>query len=131
LNQFDYSVRRAIRISKNIQPNIPNMLRNFKMGSDKAIAEPLHLLLLAYGYPNSHEYVGKLADRSSLTGVPLATLVLKDKSLQPYLKKFSLRQMAVIKDPSKYLGIATKKAEIIAERWENKMMSLESEIGHL
>ena len=126
LTQFDYSVRRATRISKNLQPHIQNMLKNFGMSADKSIAEPLHLLLSAYGHPNSHEYVGKLADESYTTGTTLTKLVLKDKSLQPYLKKFTAKQMQIIKDPSKYVGIASRKAEKIANEWEEKMKKLES-----
>ncbi len=129
LNQFDYSVRRAIRISNNLQPNVQNMLKNFNLGAGKAIAEPLQLLLSAYGYPDSHEYVGKLADESSVKGVLLAQLALKDKNLQPYLKKFTAKQMAIIKDPSKYVGIASKKAEKVADLWSERMKQLEKEIA--
>ncbi len=126
MDQFDYAVRRAIRISENIQPHQQNMLRNFNISSDKALAEPLHLLLSTYGHPNSHEYLGKLADESYKTGKPLTELVLKDKSLQPYLKKFTARQMSILKDPSKYAGIAAGKAEEVAERWAGRMDELES-----
>lgn len=127
--QFDYSVRRATRISKNLQPHIQNMLKNFEMSADKAIAEPLHLLLSAYGHPNSHEYMGKLADESYATGTALTKLVLKDKSLQPYLKKFTQKQMQIIKEPSKYVGIAARKAEKIADMWGERMTKLESEMN--
>jgi adenylosuccinate lyase len=125
LNQFDYSVRRAVRISKNLQPNVQNMLKNFNSGADKAIAEPLHLLLSAYGHPNSHEYVGNLADESSLTGIPLRDMVLKDASLKPYLEKFTAKQMNIIENPSKYVGIAAEKAKSIADRWSERMTELE------
>jgi adenylosuccinate lyase len=121
LDQFDYSVRRATRISKNLKPHVQNMLRNFKMSADKIIAEPLHLLLSAYGHPNSHEYVGKLADESYTSGKPLTEIVLNDKSLQPYLQKFTPKQLDIILDPSKYLGIASQKAEKIATLWEQKL----------
>lgn len=124
LDQFDYSVRRAIRISASLQAHRQNMLRNFNMSSDKALAEPLHLLLSAYGHPNSHEYVGRLADESYKTGRPLTEIVLNDRSLQPYLKKFTERQMAVVRDPSRYVGIASKKAEHVADRWARRMDEL-------
>jgi len=121
LDKFDYSIRRATRISRNLKPHVQNMLRNFKMSADKTIAEPLHLLLSAYGHPNSHEYVGKLADESYTSGIPLTEIVLKDKSLQPYLQKFTPKQLEIISDPMKYLGIASKKAEKIATLWEQRL----------
>lgn len=125
LNQFDYSVRRAIRISNNLQPNVQNMLKNFTSGANNAIAEPLHLLLSAYGHPNSHEYVGNLADESSLTGIPLKDIVLKDANLKPYLEKFTVKQMDILENPSKYTGIAAAKAEKIADLWAKRMDELE------
>jgi adenylosuccinate lyase len=121
LNQFDYAVRRAARISRNLKPHVQNMLKNFKMSADKIIAEPLHLLLSAYGHPNSHEYVGKLADESYTSGKPLTEIVLNDQSLQSYLQKFTPKQLDIILDPSKYLGIASQKAEKIATLWEQKL----------
>ena len=126
LGQFDYSVRRAIRISKNLQPNAQNMLKNFNSGANKAIAEPLQLLLAAYGHPSSHEYVGNLADESSMTGVPLRDIVLKDASLKQYLEKFTDMQMDIIKDPSRYVGIASEKAKRIADLWSERMDRLAS-----
>jgi adenylosuccinate lyase len=102
------------------------MLKNFNSGADKAIAEPLQLLLSAYGYQNSHEYVGNLADESSATGVPLKDIVLKDANLKPYLEKFTARQIEIINDPSKYVGIAAKKAKNIADLWSKRMDELRS-----
>ena len=125
LNQFDYSVRRAARISENIRPNTQNMLRNFRMGADKSVAEPLQLLLSAYGYQDAHEYMGRLADESSQSGVPLIQMVLKDKSLQPYLRQFTAKQMAAVKNPSKYVGIASRKVERITATWDKKIRELE------
>jgi adenylosuccinate lyase len=121
LDQFDYSVRRAARISKGLKAHVQNMLKNFSMSSDKVIAEPLQLLLSAYGHPNSHEYVGKLADESYTSGRPLTEIVLKDQSLKPYLRKFTSKQLEILSDPSKYTGIASGKAERIAALWERKL----------
>ena len=91
------------------------------MSADKIIAEPLYLLLSAHGYPDSHKYVGELADESYNSGKPLTEIVLEDKSLKPYLDKFTPRQLDIISDPSKYLGIASIKAEKIAILWEQKL----------
>jgi adenylosuccinate lyase len=119
--RFDYAVRRATRISKNLKPHYQNMLRNFNMNKDKIIAEPLHILLAYYGHPNSHEYVSGLVDHSYSTGKPLTEIVLNDKSLEPYLQKFTKKQMEILQDPSKYTGIASKKAEKIANLWEQRL----------
>jgi len=121
LDLFDYSVRRMTRILRGLRPHISNMLRNFEMSSDKVIAEPLQLLLSAYGHPNAHEYVGKQADTSYETGVPLTEMVRSDPSLRPYLSRFTPRQMEIVEDPSKYIGLASRKAEMIAAVWEQRL----------
>lgn len=121
LDQFDYSVRRAARISIKLKPHVNNMMRNLKMSADKVIAEPLHLLLASYGHPNSHEYVGQLADQSMTSGKQLTDIVLNDPNLQPYLRQFTKRQMEIISDPTKYIGIASEKAEKIANLWEERL----------
>ena len=124
LDQFDYAVRRAARVTKELKPHARNMLKNLGISKDKIIAEPLHLLLSAYGHPDSHAYVGKLVDRSYETGIPLTEIVLQDDSLQPYLEKFTPRQLEIISDPSKYVGIASSKAEKIANVWEERLETL-------
>jgi len=123
-DQFDYAVKRAARVAKNLKPHVQNMLKNFGISKDKIIAEPLHLLLSAYGHPNSHAYVGKLADESYKSCRPLTEIVLEDSSLQPYLQKFTPRQLEIISDPSKYIGIASSKAKQIANIWEARLESL-------
>jgi len=121
LDLFDYSVRRMTRILKGLKPHARNMVRNFEMSGDKIIAEPLQLLLSAYGHPNAHEYVGKLADKSYETDVQLNELVLQDQSLSPYLSRFTARQVELVRNPSKYLGIASEKAEKIASKWQQRL----------
>lgn len=119
--QFDYAVRRAKRISETLKPHAHKMLKNFEMSKDKIIAEPLHILLSFYGHPNSHEYVSKLVEESYSTGKPLTEIVVNDKSLKPYLKKFTKEQLSIIYDPSKYVGIASKKAGKIVNLWERRL----------
>jgi adenylosuccinate lyase len=124
MDVFDYSVRRTNRIAKNLKSHPENMKKNLNMSADKVIAEPLHIILSSYGHPNSHEYVGKLADQSYITGKPLTEIVLNDVSLEPYLKKFTPKQIEVIHDPKKYLGIASKKAEKVADYWDNVLKKI-------
>ncbi|MEM5846481.1 MAG: lyase family protein [Candidatus Aenigmatarchaeota archaeon] len=121
LVQFDYAVRRAKRISENLKPHYHNMLKNFEMNKDKIIAEPLHILLSFYGHPNSHEYVSRLVEQSYSTGKPLTEIITQDENLKPYLEKFTEEQKNIIFNPSKYVGIASKKAEKIANLWEKRL----------
>lgn len=121
LDLFDYSVRRMNRILKGLKTHRGNMQKNFEMSGDKIIAEPLQLLLSSYGHPNAHEYIGKLADKSYETGTPFTKMVLQDRSLSPYIKRFTAKQIELLKNPSKYLGIASEKAEKTASIWEDRL----------
>jgi len=121
LDLFDYSVRRMTRILKGLRPHVSNMRRNFEMNRDKIIAEPLQLLLSAYGHPDAHAYVSRLVDKSYETGKSLTEIVQGDPALAPYLEKFTARQLAIIDNPSEYLGIAAEKAEKIADIWNRRL----------
>ena len=115
---FDFSVRRATRVAQSLKPHAGNMKENFDMSKDKIIAEPLQLLLASYGHPDSHKYVGDMADESVKTGIPLTEMVAADPSLKPFLDQFTPQQRQIISDPTKYLGVASKKAQEVADVWE-------------
>ncbi len=121
---FDSSVRRLTRVTRNLRVDQENMQKSFDMGKDKAIAEPLYILLAYHGHPDAHEYVRRLTEESYLTGRPLNVVALQDKELKPYLDKFTSTQRAVLQDPSKYLGIATAKTERVIHAWENRLHSV-------
>lgn len=121
LDLFDYSIRRMTRILRGLRSHVHNMLSNFEISKDKIIAEPLQLLFSSYGYPNAYEYISKLVDRSYETRKSLAEIVRSDPTLNQYLKMFTPRQLALIDDPSSYLGIAARKTEKIADAWDKKL----------
>ena len=118
---FDSSVRRMNRVSKRLQVDRNNMQRNFESNRDKIVAEPLYNLLAFYGHPDAHEHIRKLTMQSYRTGKPLPELALADKTLRPYLKRFTQSQMEIISDPSKYDGIAAEKTERITTLWEERL----------
>ena len=49
---------------------------------------------------------------------------LEDANLKPYVQKFTPKQLEIISDPSKYVGIASRKAEQVAKIWEARLGSL-------
>jgi adenylosuccinate lyase len=114
---FDSSTRRMARITKQLRVDAASMNRNFEAGKDKVIAEPLYILLAYYGHPDAHEYVRKLTDISYRTGRDLNEVALGDEDLKPYLSRFTESQMAILSDPSKYVGIAAKKTEKVVSHW--------------
>jgi len=114
---FDSSIRRMTRITRDLRVDEDAMRRNFETNKDKVIAEPLYILLAYHGHPDAHEYVRLLTETSYRTGRPLNEVALQDEALKPYLRKFTEQQLAILNDPSKYLGIAIKKTEQVVSKW--------------
>ena len=101
-----------------------NMERNFSIGADKIIAEPLQILLSFYNHPNAHETVRELTMESYKTGKKLSEIISQDEGLKDYIKKFSPSQLKIISDPKKYLGIAFHKTVKVCEFWQKKINNL-------
>ena len=118
---FYASVVRLNKVMSNLAVDTKNMKRNFDINKHMIVAEPLYILLAAYGHPDAHEYVREMTLKAQLTNKPLISLVKNDKSIQPYLKKLNKKQIEIINNPEKYTGIAAKKTEIVCEYWKREL----------
>lgn len=121
LMTFDFCVRRLTRVCEKLVVDKTNMAMNLDQAVPLVSAEPLYVLLAFAGHPDAHECVRKLSLEASRTRKPLAELALSDKSLQPYLEKLSPKQIDLIRNPSKYLGIASSKVDKVADYWERRL----------
>ena len=81
----------------------------------------LYILLAANGHPDAHEYVREMTLKSQLSKIPLISLVKKDKSIKQYLKKFNKKQLEILNNPEKYVGIAAEKTEMICNYWKKEL----------
>ena len=118
---FYVSVVRLNRVMSDLIVDNENMKGNFEINKNMIIAEPLYILLAANGHPDSHEYVREMTLQAQLTKQLLVQLVKKDKSIKQYLKKFNKKQLEILNNPEKYIGIASKKTEMICEFWKRKL----------
>jgi len=118
---FDFCVRRLSKVSQKLVVDRANLRRNLDLALPSIVAEPLYLLLASKGHPGAHEYIRRLSLESSRTGRPIVDLALSDQSLQPYLKKLSGNQLELIRDPSKYVGIASLKVDKVLAYWEKRL----------
>jgi len=117
---FYVSIARLERVMSGLVVDKQNMGKNFDMNNHMIVAEPLYILLAASGHPDAHEYVREMTLKSQLERKPLIELVRKDKPIQPYLKKLSRKQLEIINNPEKYTGIASRKAEMVCEKWKKE-----------
>ena len=115
------SSARLRRVMGNLVVDRASMQKNFDMNKGLIVAEPLYILLAAYGHSDAHEYVRELTLLSQKTGKPVQQLIKKDKALRPYLKKFNKTQLEIIARPERYIGIAVRKVESLARKWKGEL----------
>jgi len=117
---FCVSVVRLERIMSSLVVDKENMQKNFDMNRHMIIAEPLYILLAANGHPDAHEYIREMTLKAQIERKTLIELVKKDKTIQSYLKKLNKKQLEIINNPEKYIGIAAKKTELVCEHWKKE-----------
>ena len=121
LAAFYISVSRLDKTMQSLKVDKENLKKNFDMNKGLIVAEPLYILLAAYGHPDAHEEVKQLTLKAQSLKKPLQEIIKKEKSLQPYLKKFTKEQIRIISEPENYVGIASKKAEKVCEFWKMEL----------
>ena len=112
---------RMTKIMKKLIVDKNSLRKNFDMAKDMIAAEPLYILLAANNHPDAHEYVRKLTLESEKSNKPLQNMALKDRKLRPYIKKFTKKQIDLLKNPSKYTGIASKKVDEVCRHWRKEL----------
>jgi adenylosuccinate lyase len=115
------SITRLNRVMSKLVVDKKNLKKNFDMNKEMITAEPAYILLAAHNHPDAHEYVRELTLQSQATGKPFRDLLFKDNKLKPYLDKFTKKQIEILKNPEKYIGIANKKVEKICGFWKKEL----------
>ncbi|MES2014820.1 MAG: lyase family protein [Patescibacteria group bacterium] len=119
-----YTVSAAKRLSKTMQKlkvDTANLEKNLALGRGLVAAEPLYIMLASFGHPDAHEKVRNLTLAAQAAGKSLEEIALGDADMAPYLAKMTDAQKNILKNPSSYTGIATKKAQKVAENWKKKL----------
>ncbi len=115
LASFALATDRLGKTMPKISVNRESMQKNFDKSKESIIAEPLYLLLAFHGHPDAHEAVRKLAVASE------NALELAEKNFSPYFKKFTPKQLDILKNPQKYTGLSAKKTDAVCSFWEKKL----------
>jgi len=119
--------KRMIRIMSKLKVDHSNMKFNLEMTEGLILAEPLYIMLAAYGHPDAHEKVRQLTIEAMRSDTSIELLALDDPELQPYIEKMTKKQRNILSDPALYTGIAAEKAEGLAKGWAKRFaISIES-----
>jgi len=121
LAAFYISVKRLNKTMKSLIVDKENLRKNLDMNKGLIVAEPLYILLAAYNHPDAHEAVKHLTLKAQSTKKPLQEVIKQEESLKPYLRKFNKEQLKIINNPENYVGIASKKAEIVCRYWKREL----------
>ena len=115
------SAKRLEKVVAKMAVDKKNMQENFNKSKGLLIAEPLYILLAFHGHSDAHEEVRKLTLKSQAEKKPLQEIFMQEESLKPFLKKFSKKQLEILKNPEKYTGFAEKKTVQIVEHWKKEL----------
>ena len=121
------SVNRLLRVLDKFIVDKENLRENFNEFKEMVTAEPLYILLAAYGHPDAHEAVRKLTLKAEDQGLTLRELVQEDSSLKPYWEKINNKQKELLTNPERYTGIAAKKVGRVVTHWQ-KELDMETEL---
>jgi len=118
------SITRLDKVMSHVVVDRESLSENFAKSKDMIAAEPAYILLAYHNHPDAHEKIRELTVEAQKKKVPLQNLIMEDKELTPYLKKFTKEQLDILKDPEKYLGMSERKVNSICKEWEEKLSEL-------
>lgn len=121
INYAVYAAKRLTGTMNRLKVNPDNLQKNLLLQGDLIAAEPLYILLAAYGHPDAHESVRVLTLAAQEKGISLAKAMEEDGALKPFTDQFSEYQSSIIKDPSLYIGKAAERAQSVAETWKARL----------
>ncbi|MBW2975103.1 adenylosuccinate lyase [Candidatus Woesearchaeota archaeon] len=115
------SITRMNRVMSRLVVDKANLKKNFNINREMITAEPAYILLAAHNHPDAHEYVKNLTLKSQETGKPFRELLFRDEKLKEYISGFTEKQIGILKNPERYVGIASKKVEKICGFWKKEL----------
>ncbi len=128
---FDSSVRRLTRTiwdakrgSPKISVESQSIQTNIGLSPDSISAEPLYILLSVAGHPDAHESVRRIVQRAISEKKSFRDIAKTDKELAKYFPKIPKEKWKLLDSPTRYTGVAPRKARKIALAWKKKMSRL-------
>ena len=122
------SVKRQTRIMAKLVTDVQRMEQNFAMTAGMVAAEPAYILLASLGHPDAHEAMRKLTLQAQASGRPLWDLLSEAPELAPYLERLTDQQIAMLRNPHSYTGVAEKKTLKLCDECSERLDALMKQI---
>lgn len=121
---FDYSVTKLTSTLNNIEVDASKMKSNLELSRNDILSEPLYILLALKGQPDAYDYVRRLIGESESGNLRLPDLIWTEPSIKAILAQFTAQELEILRDPTKYLGIAQEKAISVANEAEARLSAI-------
>ena len=118
---FIIAVDKMENAISNLKVDRHNMKENLEEAKAGLVAEPLYVLLGKYGHPYAHEKVRRLTLDAAKNKSTLMAEARKSRTLEPFLKKFSRKELRLLQNPGLYTGISAKKTEKVCSYWKKQL----------
>jgi len=118
---FVYSVNRLNKSLRKLMVDKERMLRNLDMSKDSIVAEPLYILLALAGHPLAYDETRTLMEEAKGKNMNIMDVALQRSDIKKYFDTITDDQREILKDPSRYTGIASKLCEKVCKYWEELM----------
>ncbi|MBI5553134.1 MAG: adenylosuccinate lyase [Candidatus Diapherotrites archaeon] len=115
------SAERLTKVLRNLMVDEESMQAHLQESAHLIAAEPLYILLARHGHPDAHETARRLSMKARQDGCSVLEAAQAERSLYPFLKKFSSRETGLLKDPVKYTGLSRQKALQVCRRWTGEL----------
>lgn len=108
------------RIMATLVVDESQMLKNLELKGDLIISDPLNTLLTYYGHPSAYAYVADVCDKAAESDAKVYDLLMADEAVAPLIAKMTPKQLRVLRQPRRYIGLASWRTKRNADYWENR-----------
>lgn len=112
---FDMA-KKLIEQLPRLSVNYEQLQTNIGLTNGQILSGAWNTLLRKYGHPNAHTKMAAIAKLARQSGRSLQSVALEDEELQPFVRRMTVEEQAILSDPAKYIGIANKRAKDTAYR---------------
>ena len=117
---FYESVQRLQKQVEKIHVDKDAMKENLNRSIAAISAEPMYILLAAYGHPDAHNAVLQLTHEAHKKNISLIDCASNNQEIARYINRMTAQQKEILNNPARYIGIAAKKTEKVCAYWGTK-----------
>lgn len=133
LTGFSLAIERMLSVLRSLVVDRTRMASNISHTGDLVFSEAAYVLVALGGDADAHERIRTATLRAEQERLPLAQVLKKDRALWALIRRqlgvtLGEEPEAFFSDPSRYCGIASRRAQEIAETHARRLQELRQEL---